>query len=343
MTARRLLVGLTCVWVLAELGFRSSGPLPSLRADLRPFEASDYPSVKAIGPEPAGCVEVDIGQAPPTAWRRVSGEGAGEPLKILIVGDSVALGRGVSPRDTWAVGLGDRLAEATDSRVEVVNAAVNASGYCGVFRALHHHVVHEDFDRIVVGLFADDLEQRAVVLEDGAVYANPEALPGLVGALASHSHVFNALWLEVLKVAVAREPDEIPSSILGPGRSVPHEVLDNLRESISLVAKYKPIFLLNSPAGMGYCSSGSPPRDCDWLRVDMAHLAQALDESGEEWIDNRSLFDQETTRTTLSVEQDWLRKVNRLPVHPNREGHRMIAETVPEAWLISPASRESDG
>ena len=342
MRARRLLLGVAGVMVLWECGLRYSGPLPSLRSVPQPFEAAGYPSVKAIGPEPVGCVEVDTGQPPPLAWRWMTGEGTDEPLTMLIVGDSVAAGRGLEPSDTWAGVLAQRLAEANRRPVDVHNAAVNASGYCGAFRTIHHYAAHHDFDRVVVGLFADDLEQRAVVVEDGAIYANPDNVPGVVGFLASHSHVFNALWLHVLRTALTHGGREMPSQFLGSGRSVPKSVLDNFSESISRVVDYEPLFLVNSPAGMGFCSSSSAPSDCDWLRADMAHLARVLDESGEVWVDNRTLFDEETTRTTLPEERDWLERRGRLPVHPNAAGHRMIAQTVPEAWLVSPPSVGSD-
>ena len=90
----------------------------------------------------------------------MAGEGTEPPLRILVVGDSVAAGRGSAPNDTWAGVLAERLAKANNRPIDVHNAAVNASGYCGAFRAIHHYAAHHEFDRVVVGLFADDLEQR---------------------------------------------------------------------------------------------------------------------------------------------------------------------------------------
>jgi hypothetical protein len=84
------------------------------------------------------------------------GDGAGESLKMLVAGDSVTLGSGVHPRDTWAVALGERLSAVSGRSVEIVNGGVNAAGYCGVIRTVHHHLATEDFDRVVVALFADD-------------------------------------------------------------------------------------------------------------------------------------------------------------------------------------------
>ena len=85
MRGRTLLLGLSVAVVLAEVGLRASGPLPSLQSVPQPFEAAAYPSVKAIGPEPVGCIEVDTGQAPPIAWRWMTGEGSDEPLKMLVL------------------------------------------------------------------------------------------------------------------------------------------------------------------------------------------------------------------------------------------------------------------
>ena len=158
-----------------------------------------------------------------------------------------------------------------------------------------------------MGLFADDLEQRAVVIDDGAVYANPQAVPGLVGMLASQSYAFNAVWLQVLRAVLAHDADEVPSSFLGSGRTVPRETLDNLALSIRGVSKYKPLFILNRQRVWGTASSLLLPPDCEWLQT-MAHLADALARHGEVWLDNRTLFDGETLGTTLPVEQDWLKK-----------------------------------
>ena len=58
--------------------------------------------------------------------------------------------------------------------MDVHNAAVNASGYCGLYdsplRGYH------DFDRLV-GLVSDDLEQRAVVVETGRSMPIPTMFP----------------------------------------------------------------------------------------------------------------------------------------------------------------------
>ncbi len=343
MKPAHLALVIAAALVMFEVGLRLTGPLPSLRAVPRPFEAAAYPSVKALGPDPPGCVEQDTNQPAQVAWRWTVGEGPASPLKMLVVGDSVALGRGVEPMHSWAAVLAERLAGAQDRPVEVFNAAVNASGYCGAIRMVHHHHAHQEFDRVVVGLFADDLEQRAVVLNEGEVYANPEVIPGAVGWMSTHSYAFNAIWLQVLRRALAENEDGLPAQFIGAGRTVPQETMVNIRDSILGISKYRPIFLLNPPAGMARCADAQASSDCRWLSADMNAMASVLEETGVFWVDNRGLFDDETTRTTLPVEQGWYNQVGRLPVHPNGVGHRMIAETVPVTWLLSSTLSGSDG
>jgi hypothetical protein len=238
--------------------------------------------------------------------------------------------------DTWAAGLASKMSEETGRPVEVVNAGVNASGYCGAFRMVHHQYAHAVFDKVVIGLFADDLEQRAVSLEDGQVHANPNHVDGVVGAVASSSYAFNWIWLKLLERAVARtmQAGGAPPSYWVPsGRSVPSETLDNLKRSIDAVRTYAPVYLLNPPSGQGLCSRPAPNSECDWMHKDMALMAEVLVKSGEPWVDNRTLFQGESTAFTLPEEHSWFQETGRLPVHPNALGHERIARSVPSAWL----------
>ena len=328
--------GLLIGTVVLELGFRLTGPLPSMRTVPLDFIPEGRPAVVGIEADTVGCTESDVAQPPPVAWKWATPSGDGTPLRLLVVGDSVTIGQGVQPMDTWAAGLALNMSEETGRRVEVMNAGVNASGYCGAFRMVHHQYAHAVFDKVVIGLFADDLEQRAVILEDGEVYANPNHVDGVVGVVASSSYAFNWMWLKVVESAIAltMEKGGAPPSYWVPsGRSVPAETLDNLARAIGAVRTYAPIYLLNPPSGQGLCSRPTPNSECDWMQKDMALMAEALVNSGELWVDNRTLFQGESTAFTLPEERSWFQETGRLPVHPNALGHERIARSVPSAWL----------
>lgn len=340
--ARWALVG-TVLLLCAELGLRATGSLPSMRARPEAFRSEHHALSLGLSTELPACVEVDTNQVPPLAWRRRLGGGEGPPLRVLFVGDSVTLGRGVEPEQSWASRVGEQLAFAQGRSVEILNAGVNASGYCGAFRMVHHQLAHERFDRIVVGLFADDLVERAVVLEQGQIYANPEAVPGPIGAAASTSYLFNWVWHRVLILAVDHAGVTVPGGGLAPGRGVPTAALMNLAASVNALVDHDPLYFLNSPAGMGYCTEVPAPSDCRWLREDLDRIASILRDSGATWVDNRTLFDQSRQDTTLPIEQRWLAESGRLPVHPNAKGHRQIAETTPPSWLTRTFAGESGG
>ena len=316
-----------------EMGFRASGEaLPSLRGGVSPFVPSERPGVVALADDVPGCIEEDSNGPPPTAWGMRVGTGPGATL--LFAGDSVTLGQGVSPSDTYAVQLGTSYAEAYGVTAEIVNAGVNAAGYCGVFRAVHHHHAHERFDRTVIALFADDLEQRAVVLEGEHVRANPAQIEGWVARLATASHAFNWVWHIALSAAVkdvVASGDPLPPHVRLPGRTVPETTLHNLERAIRAAARFEPIYLLVPPAGLRLCPERPAPNsECEWMVADMHRMAAALDSTNAAWVDLRNV---PTEGHVLAVERAWWRRDGRLPVHPNASGHRAFADAAVQSII----------
>jgi len=315
-----------CLMVAAvEVGLRvQSDDLPSMRGGIQPFSPTERPAVVAMQPDVQGCIEADPHGDAPQAWGWMIGEG--EPHKLLFAGDSVTLGQGVRPAETFAVQMGLAYAATHGVAVEVVNAGMNAAGYCGVIRAVHHHHAKESFARTVVALFADDLEQRAVVLEGDALRANPALLDGAIASLATHSHAVNWLWHAGLTRSVQRQLDEggaLPPHITIPGRTIPSETINNLKASIEGLAKFNPLWLVIPPAGLSHCVATPDPRsECAWLVDDMDRIAAVLASTGSDWVDLRTIHGADFT---LNVEMAWWRREGRLPVHPNRQGHKAIA------------------
>ena len=68
---------------------------------------------------------------------------------------------------------------------------------------------------------------------------------------------------------------------------------------------------------------------------DLDLMAEILDETGAQWVDNRRIFSDESRTLTLAVERTWYRTDGRLPVHPSAIGHRRIADSVPDSWLTA--------
>lgn len=335
---KRTALGVLVAAASGEVLLRQDEHLPSMAAHPRAFVPEGRPAVLGLRPDTPGCIETDTAQPPASAWGWMVREGQGDPLKMLVVGDSVTMGHGVKPSETWAVRIGKRLAAATERPVEVVNAGVNASGYCGAFRMIHHHLAHEDFDRVVVGLFADDFEQRAVVLDAGVVRANPEWVGGMVGWLGTHSYAFNWVWLQILQVAVEEATEKgttVPAYVVPSGRSVPTETLDNFVEAIHKVRGESALFVLNAPAGQGLCEGTPPGSECDWMGNDLDLMADLLNQSGVDWVDNRRLFIDDPYVVTLGLEQAWFKRDGRLPVHPSPHGHERIANSIPNAWFTA--------
>ena len=94
---------------------------------------------------------------------------------MLVAGDSITLGDGVEPEESYAGRIAASIAESKGQPVQVVNGC-ECHGYCHVIRAVHRHLRDEPFDTILVGLFADDLEQRAVTWKEERFASIPMSL-----------------------------------------------------------------------------------------------------------------------------------------------------------------------
>jgi len=301
-----------------------------LRAEILPFRPDGRPSVVAPVPDIPGCRESDTGDKP-VAWTRTFGSGVEPPLRVLVAGDSISLGEGVSPEESYAGLVGAELSIRHGRPVEVVNAGVNAAGYCHVIRAVHQHVAADDFEYVVIGLFADDLEQRAVTLHDGALRADPGMVGGAIGTMATRSYVLNWVWFQVLKYAVSVQTDggtRPAAHVTRPGRKIPERSLQNFSASVRGLNQYKPLFLLIPPVGGPLC----PPEpaqgsECSWLFQDMDEMAIRLTDSGARFLDLRGLW-ADGEDHTQAIEQRWWRENGRLPVHPDAAGHARIAEVL---------------
>ena len=336
MSRRRLPLWVGVVALLAEVGLRNEPELPSLRSNLVPFQPEGRPSVIAQEPDIPGCRDDEPGHKP-VAWTRIVGEQESPTLRMLVAGDSITLGEGVRPEETYAARVGQSISKSEQRPVEVVNAGVNAGGYCHVIRAVHEHLKEETFDLIVIGLFADDLEQRAVTLEDGEVRADPRLVEGFIGNMATRSYLFNWVWFQLLKVAVLQQTGgghHPAHHVTRPGRQIPARSLANFSKSIEGLMPYNPVFVLIPPVGGPLCpTSPQAGSECDWLYTDMEEMAERIAAIDARLVDLRELWSDGADHTQ-SIERRWWREHQRLPVHPNPAGHERIAEALLSSRLL---------
>ncbi len=314
--------------IAAEGLLRLNPELPSLRSTIVPFELEGRPSVTAPRLETSGCVgPADEDNA--VAWVRTFGDGVSPKIRILIAGDSITLGEGVRPEESYGGLIGAALSERVHGPVEVVNVGVNAAGYCDVIRAVHGHLVEDVYDHVLIGFFADDFEQRAVTLKGDEIRADPRMVGGMIGSAASNSYAFNWVWFELLKLAVLTQTDggrHPVAHITRPGRRIPQWSLDNFSESLARLKTNNPTFLLIPPVGGPLCPSQPlPGMECEWLYADMNQMADRLDASGARFVDLRGLWGDGVDHTQ-KLERRWWREHQRLPVHPNAAGHSRIAD-----------------
>jgi hypothetical protein len=322
--------------VLLETTFRFDSKLPSLRADVVSFHPEGRPAVVASGPDISECRGPEDDDKP-VSWTRTVGTGEDVPIRLLVAGDSITLGEGVQPEESYAFMLATALAVQEDRPVELVNAGVNAAGYCHVIRAVHRHMADESYDRVVIAFFADDLEQRAVTLVNGKLRADPTMVGGIIGTLASHSYVFNWVWFKQLEWVISRQTDEgrhPPTHITRVGRTIPTETLSNFERSIHGVLSHDPLFVLIPPVGEPLCPiEAQPGSECAWLVQDMDRMVRTLRKLGDNFVDLRGLWGDGVDHTQ-PMERRWWREQKRLPVHPNADGHERIGRTLSAVpWL----------
>ena len=258
--------------------------------------------------------------APPTREHAI---GDGEPTRlVLVAGDSVAWGYGVAPEEAWGSQLGAALFQALGSPLTVGVVGVPGGGYCEVLRALHHELDATDPDAVVLQVFADDLEQRAMILLDGA----PVVFPASAGSpwvrvLVAYSYAANWAWSQFV---ARRNP--------GPTRFISEAGLSGFRTSMTslrnrLEAQDTPlvVFLL-PPAGEEACNRPGPQEQiCRWYAEDLDRMEALLEGAGIPPVRLDTVW---SNPSTQALPQE-LRRAETVPayvpIHPSAAGHIHLA------------------
>lgn len=247
-----------------------------------------------------------------------------EALDLWVAGDSLVAGWGVGQEQGWPHGLARALASARGARVRLTTVGGGGLGYCEVLADTHHLLARgRPPDALVVQLFADDLEQRNILLLRGRVAARPDAVRGPLGWLVGRSWLANRVWFAWVSRLGGAEP----------ARSRDDAGAERFRRALTLLAEraetegFTLLFALVPPAGVGRCGGPEPWSDCDWLRSDLDWMAGELASGGLDWVDLRQLWQARDPQTLPDEEAAWEAR-RRLPVHPGVGGHAALAEAV---------------
>ncbi len=259
----------------------------------------------------------------PPAWSADVGPPQGEPIALWAVGDSVNMGFGVEPQESYAHLLAQRLAGRTGRPVRLRNLSVNGGSFCQYLRELNGHLGLEVPDLVLVSVFSDDLADRALYLVDGVVVAHPsQAGTPLLRAVVGRSYLANLLWITARSRWGGAEPRFVsPADQAWFGEAF--AALDARLEQAGV-----PLVLTQlSPTGRPLCLQDDPPASCAALEDDAQLMASLLREHGVEVLDLRDFWDQRPGRT-LEVEQRELERRGALPIHPDPQGHAELAEAL---------------
>lgn len=240
-------------------------------------------------------------------------------LRLWVSGDSMAYGMGVEPGQGFADRLAARLQQSLpDTRVHLRNLSLPGLGYCGALEQVHSELQHGRPDLVLLSLFADDLESRALLAKDGRLVGLPHTIrqPALRW-LARRSYAVNLAWF------VMRPK---PTGALRFIDAIGQEAFQrNLRALVDRVEGLgaRPVVVLLNPVGAPRCDSRRATEDrCGWMLADADLMARLMDEAGLPFIDLRRLWEQ-VPAAPIAAEREMA-----VPIHPDAAGHAAIAEAV---------------
>jgi len=255
------------------------------------------------------------------------GKGPGEARSLWVTGDSVAKGFGVAEKDGVAARLGRHLSGHLGAKVQVRNLAINGAGFCLYMSHLLTRLEEGPApDALVLLLFADDLEHRAMMAVGDGVVAFPDRIESPAGrALAENSYLANLTWM----VSLMANQGKVPQRFIGSrGRKIFVGTMKLLVQQVQM-ARIPLVTALVAPTGLHLCPKDPPPASrCRWLDKDMTLMAALLTEAGVPFLDLRELWKGKNNKLILADELERMRQSPEIAVHPSSEGHELLAKKI---------------
>jgi len=244
---------------------------------------------------------------------------------LLIAGDSIAWGYGVEPEEAWGAILGQTLQESLQQALTVAVVGIPGGGYCEILRGIHKELDATPPEVVVLQVFADDLEQRAMMLVGGSPVAYPEqARSPITRILATHSYLLNWTWSHWIS-----RNQNTPSRFISPeGQADFQQAMANLRERCQALGTELVVFQIQ-PAGIASCDNRPAP-SCQWYSEDHTLMATLLQEAGIPAIDLSAIWDH-PDRWLLEKERMRMQRESQyVGIHPNPSGQARLAESLAE-------------
>ncbi len=328
-----LLAGLLAV-LLLETVFRFRYPvLPSLSAltsseavafwghDKPPIATS--PTTSSSCQDPPGETRSGSAHVAPPIQVYAFGKENGFRTNILAAGDSIAWGYGVEPRDAWGAVLGETLHRSLEQDLSVTVVGIPGGGYCEILRGIHRELDAIPPDVVVLQVFADDMEQRAMMLVNGVPLASPsQAEHPATRSLATHSYLFNWVWSHWIS-----RNQSTPTRFISPeGQHNFQQAMTHLQKRTEALGIQLVVFQIQ-PAGIQSCSQRTAPA-CQWYIEDHALMAELLQQTGIQAIDLAGVWD-DPDRWVLKKERMRMqREPEYVGIHPNKSGHALLANAL---------------
>ncbi|MEE2751720.1 MAG: SGNH/GDSL hydrolase family protein [Myxococcota bacterium] len=328
-----LLAGLFAI-LLLETIFRVRFPvLPSLSA-LQSPEAVEFwghdsppiatsPSTSSNCQDPPGETRAGSAHVAPPVRRHVFGDDNNARPNILVAGDSIAWGYGVEPTEAWGAILGQTLHQSLNKNLSVSVVGIPGGGYCEILRGIHRELDAAPTDVVVLQVFADDLEQRAMMVVDGAPLVYPaQATHPTTRTLASHSYVFNWVWAHWS----SRNQSTTARFISTEGQNNFQQAMSNLKKRTDALDIQLVAFQIQ-PAGLKACSETDAPA-CGWYHEDHSLMTQLLGQAGIQALDLSAIWDNPERWVLEKERMRMQREPNYVAIHPNKQGHALLASAL---------------
>lgn len=247
--------------------------------------------------------------------------------RLLVTGDSVALGFGVPTTHRFGARLAEALSQGGEPWFEANRALAGATA-CVTIELSRRALAEQRADLAVVALFADDLMEAPRFWVNGHNVAFPSTVhtPALRWAVSS-SYAVNTVWWAYA------------TTFLNHSRSLAHDAptvatfrrgLTELRAEAGAVPL---VLVLLPPAGVHACAAGNTEPEVCALAEEQDHIAALLDQAWPGWVDLRAVFDDADYRL------DQEKADGRLDIHPNADGHSKIAAALVPAARAALAQR----